>query len=87
MKVLWMLTCDKVKKVCVENYFYDAGSNEDYENLFSKIREKQCSADSAFTLDEVVEIATDISNHTDAMDATVEYVLEDLLNEAYTVVR
>ncbi len=84
MKVMWLLTYDTVRKVCIDNDFYNAGNNEEYENMLSMVdkKEKHC-----FAAEDVLEIAYDIEAHSTDDDVTVELIIECLLNAAYTIVR
>ena len=87
MTTVWYINCETVRTVCIKNGFYNAGTNKDYENMFSKIREREDAEDNTFTLEEAKEIAEDIAAHTEALDSTTEYVLERILNSAYLVVK
>ena len=82
MKVLYMLSCDTVRTVCIDNNFYTAGTNEEYEKMFSMVTKNG----GTMPVEEVAEIAKDIAAHT-SEDVTVEFVTERLLNAAYVIVR
>lgn len=81
MKVLYMLGFETIRHVCIDNNFYNAGSNEEYENMFS-IAAKNGGV---MTVEEVAEIAEDIAAHTHMI--SVEHVAGCLLNAAYIIVR
>lgn len=84
MKVLYVISCETVRTVCIDNDFYNSGSNEEYENMFSMVTKNG----GTMSVEEVAEIAENIVAHTQKDYAlTVEYVAERLLNAAYTLVR
>lgn len=79
MKVLYMLSYDIVRTVCIDNDFYNAGNNEEYENMFSLVMKNGGASD----IDDIAEIAEDIVAHTHKdYDLTVESVATCLLNAA-----
>lgn len=80
MKVLYMLSYEDVRTVCCYDNFYTAGTNDEYEKMFSMI--KGC----AIPFGEVVEITKNIAAHS-SEDVTVELATERLLNAASIIVR
>ena len=60
MKVLFMLTRSIISNVCFENDFYTAGSNEDYEKMFSMATENGETMEA----EAVAKIAEDIVAHS-----------------------
>lgn len=82
MKVLYMLNCEIVRTVCIDNNFYNAGSNEEYENMFSLVMKEG----GTMNVEDIAEIAEDIVAHTHkSYNLTVEDVMTRLLNVARVV--
>lgn len=82
MKVTYKISYDMVRNVCVENDFYNAGTNAEYEKMFSKV-----SANNGVkTAEEIFEIAEDIYFHTSKYDnLSTELVAACLLQAAYVL--
>ncbi len=83
MKVLYMLSCDAVRTVCINYYLYDNGSNEDYENMFKMVKANGC----VHSIEEVFGIAEDIAAHSksNVSEFTAEQITVSLLNAALVV--
>lgn len=83
MKALYMLSREIVRGVCIDYDFYNTGSNDEYENMFSMVMKNG----GATTIEDIAKIAENIVAHTyKDYDLTVEWVAERLLNAAYIVV-
>lgn len=82
MKVLYVISHETVRNVCVANNFYTAGTIDEYENMFWMITKNN----GTMPAEDVAEIAKDIAAHSNE-GVTVEFVTERLLNAAYIIVR
>lgn len=82
MKVTYKISYDMVRNVCVENDFYDAGTNNEYEQMFLMVS----TNGGVKTAEEIFEIAEDIYSHTSRNDdLSVERVAARLLQAAYVL--
>lgn len=82
MKVTYKISYDMVRNVCVENDFYNAGINDEYEQMFSMV-----SANGGVkTAEEIFKIAEDIYSHTSKYDnLSAELIAACLLQAAYVL--
>lgn len=77
MTITYRMSTDKVRDVCVDNEFYNAGTNSEYVDMFAMVRRNG----GVKTADDILEIADDIYAHTNGNDdLTVESVMICLLN-------
>lgn len=60
MKEIRRIDSSKVRGICVEYNFYTCGTIEEYENLLLNL----CDRDREIDIDALVEIATDIIEHS-----------------------
>lgn len=68
------LTASKLRSLCIKNDWYTCGDNEDYENLFDRLTDCYgCPVH--MTTEKLVEIATDIWEHSEITDYSIETVL------------
>ena len=54
----------KLRQLCIEQDWYTCGDNEDYENLFKRLRADYITP-ANMTTEKLAEIATDIKEHSD----------------------
>lgn len=67
-----------LRRVCIANNWYTNGTNEEYGNLFSRLRNCYGYAEN-LTTEKLVEIANDIWEHSEMpSDCTLETVLFEL---------
>lgn len=55
------ISADKIIGICIRQEWYTMGTNEDYEQMLSTASSKE-----NLTTDDIVEIATDILEHSDS---------------------
>lgn len=73
-----------LRRVCIENNWYTNGTNEEYGHLFDRLRDC-CGYAENLTTEKLVEIATDIWEHSEMpCDYTLETVLFELARNCYT---
>lgn len=82
------LHADELRNLCIRKNWYTHGTNQEYYNLFRLLTHDFHSAE--MTTEKLVEIATDIYNHSDADDCTDGYleisdILYDLARTCHTV--
>ena len=82
------LHADDLRSLCIRKNWYTNGTNEEYWNLFRRLSENYMSAE--MTTEKLVEIATDIYNHSDEADCTdgfmeITDILYDLARTCHTV--
>lgn len=81
MKVLWFFEGSEIITMCEELNYYTSGSVEEYGAMLEKAKER------GLTLDQVVEIAKDIWEHSTAdingVKSDIDYITERLLNRGY----
>lgn len=58
-----------LKELCIKNRWYTKGTNEDYNNLFDFIREKE------ITTDAIVDIAFNIFQHSNLHEESFSFVM------------
>lgn len=77
------LHCDNVRRVCIENNWYNKGTNDEYNNMFDMVRALKDL--SIITADDLYPIAADICKHSDIeYDVTnVMYVLAKKIVRTY----
>jgi hypothetical protein len=61
------ITSSTLRDTCIEHDWYTEGSNDDYENLFSRLRNYDGSF-AEMTIDKLEEITEDIMEHSDIDD-------------------
>lgn len=57
-KVVRRLSSDALRALCIEKAWYTNGNNEEYSNMLAKTKKED------ITSDDIVEIATDICEHS-----------------------
>lgn len=57
-KVIRKLTMQALRQLCIDRDWYDCGDNEEYSNLLFMTKKED------ITSDDIVEIATDIIEHS-----------------------
>lgn len=73
-----------LRRVCIENNWYTRGTNEEYGKLFDRLRDN-CGFAENLTTEKLVEIATDIWEHSEMPRGyTLETVLFELGRNCYT---
>lgn len=80
MKLLWFFVFDDLRQFCIENDFYTAGNNKEYEAMLKRGVSKD-----GLTAEEVADLAKDITAHTstDNEYATPGRICTALLNRGY----
>lgn len=83
MKVLYMLSCDAVRTLCINDFLYGSGSNEEYEKMFQMVKANGY----VHSVEEIFDIAEDIAAHTksNVSEVTAEQIAVSLLNAAFVV--
>lgn len=66
-----------LRKLCIRNNWYTAGTNEEYAALFDRLTDC-CGCLENLTTEKLVEIAADIWEHSEITDYTFETVLFEL---------
>lgn len=77
------LTSSKLRLLCIKNDWYTCGDNDDYDRLFDRLTDC-CGCPEHMTTDKLVEIATDIWEHSEITDYTIETVLFELARACFT---
>lgn len=81
MKVLWFFEGSEIISMCEELSYYTAGSIEEYSAMLNKAKGR------GLTLEQVVEIAKDIWEHStsdiNGVEPDINYITERLLNRGY----
>ena len=78
------MTASKLRSLCIKNDWYTCGDNEEYSRLFDRLYDC-CGCPEHLTTEKLVEIATDIMDHSDITDYTIETVLFELARNCYTI--
>lgn len=83
-----ILSADELRNLCIRKNWYTHGTNREYCNLFGLLTHDFHSVE--MTTEKLVEIATDIYNHSDEADCTDGYleiadILYDLARTCHTV--
>lgn len=73
---------DDLRALCIRNNYYTRGTCEEYENLFSRLKNGTCNLRN-LTTELLAEIATDIKEHSDTEHDVPAIMWE--LNRACTV--
>ena len=61
------LSAENLRSVCIKNDWYTRGTNEEYMQLFHRLRNGHMYAE--MTTEKLAEIAADIFAHSDVRDA------------------
>ena len=61
-KIVRKLSSEALRILCIDREWYDAGDNEEYANMLDMAKKKE------ITSDDIVEIATDICEHSTNID-------------------
>lgn len=69
-----ILSTAKLRKLCIQNNWYTCGDNEEYAAMFAKLHDEEGNLVN-LTTDKLTEIATDIYEHSDIKDYTIEAVM------------
>lgn len=77
------MSASKLRALCIKNDWYTCGDNEEYSRLFDRLTDC-CGFPENLTTEKLVEIATDIWEHSDITDYTIETVLFELARACYT---
>ena len=75
-----MLSWD-LRKLCINNDWYESGDAEDYSNLLEKVDSLE-----NITTDDIVEIATDIIEHSDIKIEEFENICNALFTICHTFI-
>lgn len=75
-----MLSWD-LRKLCINNEWYESGDAEDYSNLLEKVDSLE-----NITTDNIVEIATDIIEHSDIKIEEFENICNALFTICHTFI-
>lgn len=70
------LTAYELRRICIRNDWYNCGTNEEYENLFARLRSNGGYAH--ITTEKLAEIAADIMEHSDDME---DWSMTDIMRE------
>ena len=74
------LQADTLRRLCIKKNWYTIGTNEEYCNLFSLLRENYLSAE--MTAERLALIAADIMEHSDADDCADGYLeITDIMHD------
>ena len=76
-----MINVQRLRNYCIANDYYDAGTNEEYDNLF-----KYCRAHEYLSGQNIYEIAKDICIHSSKLDENDEDDEEVITNIMYDLV-
>lgn len=77
------LDSTKLRSLCIEHDWYTHGTNEEYGRLFDRLYDC-CGCPENLTTDKLVEIATDIYDHSEITDYTIEAILFELARACYS---
>jgi len=77
-KVVRRLSSDALRALCVERAWYTNGDNEEYSNMLAMSKKDD------ITGDDIVEIATDIIEHSDLSLDDFTYVCDEILKKSYS---
>lgn len=72
-KVVKRLLSDELRALCVERAWYTSGDNDEYNNMLAMAKKDD------ITSDDIVEIATDIIEHSDLSLDDFIYVCDEIL--------
>ena len=76
------MSMSKLRALCVAHDWYTCGTNEEYDHLLNLVHDEM-GYPVNLTTDKLVEIATDIMEHSDIKDYTIESVLFELARNCY----
>lgn len=77
-KVVRKLTMASLRSLCVEKEWYTSGDNDEYSNMLAMSNKDD------ITSDDIVEIATDIIEHSDLSLDDFTYVCDEILRKSYS---
>jgi NDP-sugar pyrophosphorylase family protein len=72
-KVERYITATSLQLACIDNGWYTLGTNEDYENLFSILRNDDGKY-AEMTIDKIMEVMEDIMAHSELDDDDITRV-------------
>ena len=76
------LNAVNLRKLCIERDWYTCGDNEEYQNLFNRLRDENGNP-VEMTTEKLAEIATDIKEHSDT-DYEISMIMFDLARVCFT---
>lgn len=80
-KIVRKLSSKALRTLCIEREWYDAGDNEEYGNMLGMAKKQE------ITSDDIVEIATDICEHSTNIDFDdFEDVCDAILDKTYSFI-
>ena len=80
-KIVRKLSSEALRILCIERDWYDAGDNEEYGNMLVMAKKKE------MTSVDIVEIATDIGEHSTNIDFDdFEDVCDAILDKTYSFI-
>ena len=77
------MSASKLRALCIQHDWYTCGTNAEYSRLFDRLTDC-CGCPEHLTTEKLVEIATDIWEHSEITDYTMETVLFELARACYT---
>lgn len=77
-KVVRKLTMASLRSLCVEKEWYTSGDNDEYSNMLAMSKKND------ITGDDIVEIATDIIEHSNLSLDDFTYVCDEILKKSYS---
>lgn len=77
-KVVRKLTMASLRSLCVEKEWYTSGDNDEYSDMLAMAKKED------ITSDDIVEIATDIIEHSDLSLDDFTYVCNEILKKSYS---
>lgn len=79
-KVVRKLTIASLRSLCVEKEWYTSGDNDEYSNMLAMSKKDD------ITGDDIVEIATDIIEHSSNLSLDdFTYVCDEILKKSYSL--
>ena len=72
-----VLSTTKLRKLCIQHNWYTCGDNDEYAALFAKLHDEEGELVHIST-DKLVEIATDIYEHSEIKHYSLEAVMGEL---------
>lgn len=80
-KVVRRLSSDALRALCVERAWYTSGDNDEYSNMLAMAKKED------ITSDDIVEITTDILEHTDELNwDDFIYVCDEILLKCHSFI-
>lgn len=80
-KVIRKLTMASLRSLCVEKEWYTNGDNDEYSHMLNMTKKED------ITSDDIVEIATDIIEHSSNLSLDdFTYVCDEILKKSYSFI-